>query len=69
MRKMPNGNLSFLLDVGQEGTFVVHAEGKDAVLVRGWEFCAEGCEVAVRGGGGGVEGKAVERREHAEFEL
>jgi hypothetical protein len=34
MRKMSYGDLSFLIDIGQEGSFVVDFEGKDAVLVR-----------------------------------
>ena len=33
MRKMSDGDLSFDINIGEEGSFVVDAKGKDAVLV------------------------------------
>jgi hypothetical protein len=41
MRKMPNSHLLLLLDIREEGTFVVDFEGEDAMLVREGEGCSE----------------------------
>lgn len=58
-----------LLDVGQEGTFVVDLEVEDAVLVGDLE--GDGVCRFFGGGVGGVKGEreTVEGGEHGEFEL
>lgn len=48
MREVANGDLAFLVDGCEERSFVVDAEGEDAVLVGGREGGGEGC--AVRSG-------------------
>ena len=67
VRKVSYRHLSLLLDVRQEGTLVVDFEGEDPVLVWQFEGCAE--DGAIGCCADGVEWKAVEGREHAEFKL
>jgi hypothetical protein len=67
VRKVADGDLPLLVDVGDEGAAVVDAEVEDAVLVGGLEGDAEDGGVCGCGDGGEVE--AVEGGEHAEFEL
>ena len=67
MRKVSYSHLSLLLNVRQEGTLVVDFEGEDPVLVWQFEGCAEDGTVGCCADG--VEWKAVEGREHAEFKL
>lgn len=54
MREMANSNGPLLIHVGEEGTLVIHAEGKDAMLVGEGEGGAE--DGAVGGLGGWVQG-------------
>lgn len=65
MGEMSQRDGLFLVDVRDEGTLVVEAEGEDAVAVWG----LEGGVVDSRGGGGLVEVEAVVGVEHGEFEL
>ena len=67
MRKVSYSHLPLLLNVRQKGALVVDFEGEDPVLVRQFEGCAE--DGAVGCCADGVEWKAVEGREHAEFKL
>ena len=57
----------FLLNVGQEGSLVVYAEGENAVLIR--HFKASAVDCAVRGSRCRLQVETVEGREHGEFEL
>lgn len=67
VRKVAVGDLMLLLDGGEEWTLVVDAEGEDTVLIRGHELSGE--HSAGIGAVGGLEGQAVEGREHGELEL
>lgn len=67
MRKVPDRNLPLLVDVGEEGAAIVDAEVEDAMLIGSLEGHTE--DGGVCGLGDGSEVKAVEGREHAEFEL
>ena len=67
MGEVAVSHLVLLLDVGEEGTLVVDAEGEDTVLIGGHELGAE--HSAGIGTAGGLEVQAVERREHGELEL
>ena len=64
---MANSNFPLDFHVCKEGSFVVDFEREDAVLIRSFEGGAEdGAVGCLRDG---LELEAMERREHAEFEL
>ena len=65
MGEMSNSHLFLHINICQKGTFVVDAEGEDAVLVGEGESCAE--DGAIGGGRYWLEVEAVERGEHGEF--
>lgn len=70
MRKVPDGDLSLLVDGGQEGALVVDAEVEDAVLVGELEVGGEDGGVGVgRRGREKLQRETVERRQHGEFQL
>lgn len=64
---MSHGHGILLLEVGKEWSLVVYFEIEDSVLV--WETEASCVDCGVLGCCGWGEGKAVEGREHGEFEL
>lgn len=58
MCKVPDGDLPLLLDVREEGAFVIYFEGEDAVLVGSGEGCGvEGGVAWRRGGESGGRGR------------
>ena len=62
MREMSHRNLSLLIDIGQEGAFVVDAEIEDTVLIgEGEGGTVDG---TVGGLGDGFERETVEGGEH-----
>lgn len=67
MCKVAHRHLAFLLDARQPGSFVVHLEGEDAVLVGRRK--GRRVDGAVAGDCGWGEREALKGREHAEFEL
>ena len=67
MSEMPDCNLNLFLNRCHERPLVVDLEGEYAMLVGKAEGCRE--SGAVRSVCDCGEGKALERREHGEFEL
>lgn len=67
MSKVADGHLVLFLDVGEEGTLVVDAEGEDAVLIRHCEVGAE--DGAVFSAARRCKVQPVEGREHGELQL
>lgn len=67
MSIVAHGDLVLFLNVGEEGSLVVDAEGENAVLVGNCELGAENSAVCCRLGRDEVE--TVEGGEHSEFEL
>ena len=65
MRKVADSDLALFLDVREEGSLVIHLEGEDAVLVGQLERGAE--DGAIRCCAEGLEGQALEGRQHREF--
>ena len=67
MRKVTDGNLVLLLNVGEERTLVIHTEREDTVLIGSDKLGAvHGASLRATGG---LEGQTVEGREHGEFQL
>lgn len=67
MRKVPDGNLPLLIDVGDKGAAVVDTEVENAVLIGCPECDTE--DGRVRGLCDWGEIQALEGREHAELKL
>lgn len=67
MGEMPNRHFPLDVNVSQERTFIVDAEGKDAVLIWELEFSTENS--AVYGVRDGLEVQAMKWGEHGEFKL
>jgi len=64
---MADSNFVLLFDIGEEGTLVVDAEGKDSMLIGDSE--ARAVHSAGFRSESWLECEAVKRREHGEFEL
>ena len=67
MGDMAYRHLPFLFYIGEEGSFIIDLEGKDTVLIGNGERSHE--EGGVGRCRGGLEGKAMEGRQHGKLEL
>lgn len=67
VRKVADGDLMLLFNVGEERALVVHAEGENAVLIRHGE--RDAIQSAVVGTADGLKIETVEWGQHGELEL